>query len=233
MSSFKKISDEEDKNKPGVPSLGSQLPEKKIATIFPYLKFSGNGDVALNEVFKIEDDKPIIATSYITLAESGKEQKMEIICKKILPDCFLFYGFDMDTMFMQVMPADFNSSLRIDNIHQIAKENLTYFVENIRQPEIRSSESGINMIICDGNYEASLILFEDTWQHLQQQLGNALYVAIPARGMLLFTTKDNLVAIDEIRNFVKQHYYSYEKQLSKYLYKVESDIWTVVEKIIE
>ena len=94
MSSFKKISDEEDKNKPGVPSLGSQLPEKKIATIFPYLKFSGNGDAALNEVFKIEDDEPIIATSYITLAESGKEQKMEIICKKILPDCFLFYGFE-------------------------------------------------------------------------------------------------------------------------------------------
>ncbi|MEI9957662.1 MAG: hypothetical protein WDM90_15495 [Ferruginibacter sp.] len=99
----------------------SQLPEKKTSTIFPYLKHTGGADVAINDVFKIDDDAPIIATSSFTLADGG-EKKMDILCKKILPDCMLFYGFDLGAMFIQVMPSDFNESLRIDNVHQIAKK---------------------------------------------------------------------------------------------------------------
>ncbi|MEI9957661.1 MAG: hypothetical protein WDM90_15490 [Ferruginibacter sp.] len=89
------------------------------------------------------------------------------------------------------------------------------------------------MITCGGNYEASLILFEDTWLDLQEQLGASLYIAIPARNMLIFTTKDNLAGIDIIRKLVKEQYHTYERPMSKYLYKIEADVWTVVEKIIE
>src|SRR5882762_447776 len=206
-----------------ITSFESHLKEKNISAIFPYLKYTGDGDKAVNDVFKIDDDNPLIATSYFTAEENGEEKKMEIICKKVLADCFLFYGFDLGNMFIQVMPADFNTSLRIDNIHQVAKENLTYFLEHERKPEVRSYEHGIHIITCGGNYEASLILFEDTWLDLQEQLGASLYVAIPARDMVMFTSKDNLTGIDLIRNLVKQHYYTYEKQMSKYLYKVEAD----------
>jgi hypothetical protein len=233
MSFLKDLFGGDDKNKPKPTSVESQLPEKKTSTIFPYLKFSGDGDAKPGDVFKIEDDNPIIATSYFKVEGDSEDKKMEIICKKILPDCFLFYGFDLDTMFVQVMPSDFNASLRLDNIHLVAKENLTYFSEHEKVPEIRSSESGINMIVCGGNYEASLILFEDIWLNLQEQLASVLYVSIPARDMVLFTTKDNLVAIDEIRKLVTDQYYTYHRQMSKYLYKVEGDIWTVVEKIID
>ena len=231
MSFFKKLFS--DKDKPETPpSAEPRVPEKKLSAIFPYLKYSGDGDVSINDVFKIEDDDPIIAASYFALPD-GKEQKLEIICKKVLPDCQLFYGFDMDIMFTQVMPSDFNDSLRIDNLHQVAKENLIYFAENERKPEMRSSEKGMYMIVCGGNYEAALILFEGMWLNFQEQLKSDLYVAVPARDMLLFTTKDNLAAIDEIRDFIKKHYYSFEKQLSKYLYKIEADVWTVVEKVID
>jgi len=232
MSFFKKFFSRDKNNKSEMSAAAPQLPEKKISTIFPYLKFSGNADVTIGDVFKIDDEAPIIATSSFTTAD-GKEQQLEIICKKILPDCFLFYGFDLDTMFVQVMPTDFNDSLRLDNLHQVAKENLTYFVENERKPEIRSSETGIHMIVCGGNYEASLILFPDTWTDMQEQLGGPIYVAVAARDMLLFTSKDNLVAIDQIRQLVKEHYHSYPKPMSKYLYKVEGDVWTVAEKMVD
>ncbi|MGC4100688.1 DUF1444 domain-containing protein [Ferruginibacter sp.] len=208
------------------------LPEKSASIIFPYLKYSGGIDVDINDVFKIEDDAPVIGASYMNLPD-GKEQKMEIIFKRVLPDCFLFYGFDMGMLFTQVMPSDLTDSLRLDNLHQVAKENLIYFYENEKKPEIRSSEKGMNMIVCGGSYEATLVLFEGMWLNFQEQLQNSLYIAVPARDVILFTTKDNLPAIDEIRNFVKQHYYSFGKQLSKYLYKMEGDIWSVAEKLVD
>lgn len=222
----------EETNKPNLPPIESQLPEKKISTIFPYLKYSGGEDKLPGYVFKIDDESPVIATSAFK-ASDGSEKTMDLLCRMILPDCFLFYGFDLGSAFIQVMPSDFNENLRIDNIHHIAKENLQYFTENEKPPQIHSGETGVNMIVIDGNYEASLILYEEIWINLQDQLGSALYVCVPARDMLLFTTKDNLAGIDDMKRLVQDKYSSFNRQMSKYLYKVEGNTWTVVEKMID
>ena len=64
MSYLKDLFGGDDKNKPKPTSVELQLPEKKISTIFPYLKFSGDAATKPGDVFKIEDDSPISATSY-------------------------------------------------------------------------------------------------------------------------------------------------------------------------
>jgi uncharacterized protein YtpQ (UPF0354 family) len=221
------------KNNPPT-GLDAQLPEKKVSTIYPYLKYSGgDDDIKPGYTFTIEEDDPIIATATVEAANTTAPLEMQMVCKKILPDCMLYYGFDLGKMFIQVMPTDFNAALRLDNLHLIAKENLGYFVEHVKPPEIQSYEGGINMITCGGDYEASFILFGDMLQDLQDQLGGPLWICIPARDMFIFTTKDNNDGIALIRKMVTEQYANYHRNMSKYLYELDGKTWTVVEKMVD
>jgi hypothetical protein len=207
------------------------LPNKDLLKVFPYVKYCGGEDVKIGHTFKINDSVPQILHGKFKDKENN-EHKLDIIQRNILPDCGMYYGFDEGMFFTGIMPNHFNENLRLNNIDEIAKENLEYFINNTNPLQISSSEAGLNLFACGGDYESSLIVFENLWQNISEEFGTFLYVCVAARDMCLFVKGNDLNAIDLLKGFVQEHYHTYTKPLSKYLYKVDGDVWTVMEKII-
>jgi hypothetical protein len=208
------------------------LPDKDLLKVFPYVKYRGGSPVAIGYTFKISDSIPEIIQGKFRDNEN-KEHSLALIQRNILPDCGMYYGFDEGQFFEGIMPSHFNENLRLNNIDEIAKENLEYFINNTNPLQISSSDSGINLFACGGDYESSVIIFENLWLNIQEELGSFLYVSVAARDMCLFVKGNDLVAIDLLKGFVQEHYSTYHKPLSKYMYKVVGTNWTVVEKIID
>ncbi len=208
------------------------LPGIDLLKVFPYIKYCGGVDVPIGHTFKINDSSPHIIHGKFT-GKDNKEHSIELLQRDILPDCGMYYGFDEGMFFTGIMPNHFNENLRLNNIDEIAKENLEYFITNTNPLKISSSDAGLNLYACGGDYESSLIIFDNLWLSLQEEFGTFLYVCIAARDMCLFVKGNDLAAIDLLKEFVQEHYHTYTKPLSKYLYKVDGITWTVMEKIID
>jgi uncharacterized protein YtpQ (UPF0354 family) len=215
------------------PTNETALPQQDLTKVFPYVKYCG-GDSAnlVGSSFTIAESKALVFEGRFTDKEN-KEHSLHIIERKLLPDCGLYYGFDHGMFFTGIMPNNFDEHLRLDNIDEIARENLSYFLNHTQKLEIHTADNGINMFVCGGNYESALLIYEDLWKDLQEQAKTFLYVAIPSRDMCLFALGNDIDAIDTLKAFVQEHYHQYPKALSKYLYKVQGAQWIVVEKIVD
>jgi hypothetical protein len=208
------------------------LPDSDLLKVFPYVKYCGGIEVPIGHTFKINDSSPQIVNGKF-MDNENKEHSLTLLQRNILPDCGMYYGFDEGMFFTGIMPSHFNENLRLNNIDEIAKENLEYFINNTNPLKISSSDAGLNLYACGGDYESSLIIFDNLWLNLQEEFGTFLYVCIAGRDMCLFVKGNDLEAIDLLKDFVQEHYHTYAKPLSKYLYKVDGLTWTVMEKIIE
>jgi uncharacterized protein YtpQ (UPF0354 family) len=216
-----------------VPTNENALPQKDLTKVFPYVKYcGGDTDAIIGTSFTIAESKAVVYDAHFTDKEN-KEHTLQIIERKILPDCGLYYGFDEGMFFTGIMPNNFDEHLRLDNIDEIARENLSYFLNNTQKLEVQSADNGIHLFVCGGNYESALLIYEDLWKDLQAQANTFLYVAIPSRDMCLFALGNDIVSIDTLKDFVKEYYHQYPKALSKYLYKVQGELWTVMEKIVD
>ena len=61
-----------------------------------------------------------------------------------------------------------------------------------------------SMVKADGNYEASLLLFDDLWSNAQIKVDGDFVVAIPARDVLLVTGSRNPAGIVKLRELAAQ-----------------------------
>jgi uncharacterized protein YtpQ (UPF0354 family) len=80
-------------------------------------------------------------------------------------------------------------------------------IENLRGllPAIEMrGEDGTYMLTADGNYEASLLLFDDIWVSGQIEVRGELVVAVPARDMLLVTGSEDPGGLELIRSLVAE-----------------------------
>ena len=80
-------------------------------------------------------------------------------------------------------------------------------IENLRGllPAIEMhGEDGTYMLTADGNYEASLLLFDDIWMSGQIEVRGDLVVAVPARDMLLVTGSEDPGGLELVRSLVAE-----------------------------
>jgi len=73
--------------------------------------------------------------------------------------------------------------LTTEQLHQVAVENLSSTEKEIRLPP----GEGIYFLRCDGDLEASLLLHEEIWDVVQEQIGGDVLASVPARNVLLIS----------------------------------------------
>jgi uncharacterized protein YtpQ (UPF0354 family) len=211
----------------------NDLSNKDLTTVLPYMKnMLGQSTVAIGDTFTPSQIKAVqVKSDFIT--PDGVTHSIDIVLRNILPDASLFYGFDGGAYFRGIGPQDFDQHLRLDNIDEIAQENIDNFITNTHPLQMQTTDVGLYLMVCGGNYESVLIIMQHIWEVLQAQLESDLYVAIPARDLCMFAATNNLPAIDAMKNLAKQVYPTAPKQVSKYLYKVQGNSWKVMENMID
>lgn len=106
--------------------------------------------------------------------------------RQLCGDLFVLYGRGHDAdADPELLPRDAVGSLGLSEaeLHEAAIENLR---EKLDPPE-RHAQNGIERLLCGGRHEASLLLFEELWEGVADDIAGEIVAAVPARAMLVFT----------------------------------------------
>jgi uncharacterized protein YtpQ (UPF0354 family) len=85
--------------------------------------------------------------------------------------------------------------VRREDLRSLAVRNLRGLLPGI---QIQRGEM-LSMVIADGNYEASLLLFDDLWARESERMRGAPVAAVPARDLLLFADSADADAVAQLR----------------------------------
>lgn len=81
-------------------------------------------------------------------------------------------------------------------LRALAVRNLRGLLPGI---EVQRGEK-LGMVVADGNYEASLLLFDDLWAREGERLRGAMVAAVPARDLLLFADGADADAVAQLQD---------------------------------
>ncbi|MBX7248394.1 MAG: DUF1444 family protein [Caulobacteraceae bacterium] len=115
------------------------------------------------------------------------------------------------------------SGLDMERLHTIALDNLAKLAS---QSLNRSSDGEIHTLLMGGDFEASLILLDDLWEHTFADLApNGFVVAIPARDMLAFTDAQSGNGAAHLRRIVRGVAERRQLEITPFLYRRDGRSW--------
>ena len=110
-------------------------------------------------------------------------------------------------------------------LRDFAVSNLTRILPKVQYHDL----DGMLMLVADGNFEASLLLFDNLWDGESLPLKGEIVVAVPARDFLLATTSDNEQGLNEMREFVDGAEETFSHFVSDKLFVRRGGSWTIFE----
>ena len=112
----------------------------------------------------------------------------------------VIYALD-DSKGMRFLQADELAGIDRDELRTLALENLLRIM-----PKIQMATNGrFGMMIAGGDYEASLLLFDNIWTDGTVKVKGDIVVAIPTRGMLLVTGSQDRAGLQAMRELVAKN----------------------------
>ena len=116
------------------------------------------------------------------------------------------------------------AGLSMEELHAIAVKNLAALAEE--RVEVRQY-GNIYAVLMGGNFEASLVLFEEFWSEWYSQLApNGYVVAFPARDILAFGDSSSAEAINELNQVCLRGNNEGDHPLTNTLYRREGSSWS-------
>jgi hypothetical protein len=154
---------------PGKPG---DLPDK--SSIVPLIKDNGYLDVARNK-----------ETGAVPFAH-----------EHFVGDLWIVYAVDTPDA-MKTLPIKDMKEMGLDplQIKQLASENLRRIVPPIK----RHGDGPVYMLAAGGDYEASLLLFDDVWEQMKELVTGDIVAAVPSRDVLLFTDSASKEGLEQMR----------------------------------
>lgn len=145
----------------------------------------------------------------------------------LVADLILFYAFDQPSCFTMVAHRDLTRlTLNEQRLHDIALTNLR---RTIPEPELHEVSSGVFMLTCGGNFEATTLLLDEVWQQVSAMVQGDLVVAVPARDVVILTGTENREGLAFMRSKVSQILETGDHALTRYFLVRGGSRWSVYE----
>ena len=110
-------------------------------------------------------------------------------------------------------------------LHERALANL---VDHVEATGIRLSGHGSIMAVTfDGDMEASLMLYPPLWARLQDEMGDQLAVAVPARDVLAVAPLDSAAGLSELGSVIERVWPRDDHPLSSDIFVMSDGAWSV------
>lgn len=147
--------------------------------------FSDDYVFDLNQIYprikKNHAKKPNKEIVIATIMSDGRSIDMPI--SRIYDSFVVFLVQDIGDSYKFILNADIPSDVSMEQINQKAFENLSSVKFECHSTK---DEPGINMLTCGGNFEAESLLLPALWQHLADQVGDDLIIAVPTKDLVFF-----------------------------------------------
>lgn len=114
--------------------------------------------------------------------------------------------------------------ISMDELDDIARENLQDYVPDLELQVIESKEGGRAVIVAEQDgYDAARLLLSSLWKNLAPQLGGNFYVATPARDMFIAMSTGPAEFLDRLVDRVQEDYERLPYPISPELFLVTMD----------
>jgi hypothetical protein len=87
-----------------------------------------------------------------------------------------------------------------------------------------------SMVLCGGNYEASMLLVDDLWQQMQGNVQGELVACAPSRDLLLFTGTETEGGLEALRGIADEVHEGGSYLVSKTILVRRNDRWEEFER---
>lgn len=153
-------------------------------------------------------------------AQGGESQ--EKVFEPLNDDLAVVYAIDTPNNIAYLSP-DMLDALGVDRgeLRALAVRNLRGLLPGI---EVQRGEK-LGMVVADGNYEASLLLFDDLWAREGERLRGPTVAAVPARDLLLFADGADADAVAQLQALATKMHAEATYALTDRLFVRDNDGW--------
>ncbi len=155
-------------------------------------------------IFPVIKDRLYIKQVEEMFKKSGKKG---LVYEKINDVLYVLYAFDTPKSIRFITEDDLSDvGVRKSDLRQLSKSNLKKSIPNLK---LEGDPSALSMLVADGTYEASFILYDGIWTKEQFPVKGNIVVYIPTRDLVLITgseDKENLAKIHDIVYSQENHW---------------------------
>lgn len=150
-------------------------------------------------IFPVIKDSEYIRQVEAMVKEKGSKDNFPFYYERLNKELFVLYVFDTETS-MQFISQDDIDKLGIKNkeLRHLAKNNLWDSV----QLQLQGNPGAVSMLVADGTYEASFILYDGIWSKEQFPVKGDIVVYIPTRDLVLITGSEDAEGLKQVRSIV-------------------------------
>ena len=179
-----------------------------FSKVFPRLKETYDADSADPANILSYDDRPVI----VPFAEN----------------LVISYALDKGSHYEYILNRDLSDDVTIEKLHQESLQNMIdEIADNI---QAHGEKDDALLLTNGGNYEATMLLWDDIWQKIESVVEGDFYVAVPARDVLYVSPKSNPNAIPRLKELINKLFNDEEAQglMVKHIYQRGVNGWEVV-----
>ncbi|KZN52773.1 hypothetical protein N474_22650 [Pseudoalteromonas luteoviolacea CPMOR-2] len=149
-----------------------------------------------SQIFPVIKDKHYVVQAEKMLENSGNKG---LVYEKLNDILYVLYAFDTPKAIRFMTGSDLTDlALEKSELRSLSKTNLKSAHTNVR---LEGDPASLSVLVADGTYEASFILFDDIWTKEQFPVMGNIVVYIPTRDLVFVTgseDKENLAKVQEI-----------------------------------
>lgn len=164
------------------------------------LEVSDNLSYGKDRIFPVLKDYEYIRQVGDLFKKQGKGDEIPFVYEKLNDVLYVLYAFDTETSIKFLTHDDIDRfELDITDLRKISKENLKSYLPNI---QVQGDPSFVSMLVADGTYEASFLLFEDLWTKEQFPVKGDIVIYVPSRDLVLITGSEDTEGLAKVRDIV-------------------------------
>jgi uncharacterized protein YtpQ (UPF0354 family) len=223
MGFINKLFGQKSEKEKNVQNNSEEIKLKTLKSIYPYFK----------QFMPSSGDSIELPTDFIDIDKSKVYHHPSIkpIIKDICEDLNCLYAIDNEYGY-EIIQEDKLADLQLskDELHEIALSNFRQLIST--NMKAHGDTNGI-MFTVNGNLEAGLVLVDEIWEQLQNQIGEEVVIAVPSRDVIVATGKSNRSMIDNFSQKAKTILEGGDHPLSKNWFVWRNKKWELFEPIIK
>ena len=154
--------------------------------------------------FTLAEVMPVIKDiNYIEqVGEMLKEADADngLVYEPLNEELFVVYVFDTPTSIRFMTQSDLvELGVEQSSLREAALTNLQNVLQHV---QLEGDPASLSMLVADGMYEASMLLFDGIWSKQQFPVKGDIVVYVPARDVVLITGSEDMVSLATIQEIL-------------------------------
>lgn len=176
------------------------------------------------QIFPVIKDRKYVKQVGAMIKEKSGDTAFPFYYEKLNEELYVLYAFDTETSIRFISQEDIDKlGLKNEELRELAKDNLHGSVKL----QLQGSPDSVSMLIADGTYEASFILYENMWNKNQFPVKGDIVVYIPSRDLVLITGSEDVEGLKKVRSIVYDPKHEWSHMVSEKGFIRKDNTWEV------